>query len=643
MANQQQKTVPPAPPYQLQRSKSTWWIPVVSIFATFAFIIIGIIIVIIILASSFEKEPYYVKNNSVLNITITGDLQERENDSPFNFNSLQNNYTYSELLHAIRNAKDDKRIKGIFIKGGMTGIGFAKAEEIRDAIIQFKNSGKFVYSYMDWGSEIDYYIASTADKIYMPREGMIELNGFAVTAMFYKELFDKIGIDYYVLGFEDFKSAGESYNRKNFSDSARYEYRVLLDQRYNNFVTAVSNARGLEKQFVINAVNRGIYSTDSLLSLGFIDSLIFEEDLKMMIKKQIFSSIKNDKELKEKKYTLVSVSNYLKDIPEINNEKMIADKDKQIAVIFASGPLVPDIQADFSDELVITANEMIEALKKARENDDIKVIILRIDSPGGSVLTSDEIYEEILKTTKVKPVYASMSDVAASGGYYIAAPCDTIIAHPSTITGSIGVILAIPNVSRLMDNIYLSVDTITTGPAATQLSGVIPFSKDEKEKVKVIAKNIYDRFLNKVAKHRNKTYDEVRALAKGRVWTGEDAKEKGLVDVLGGYDKAISLAKKRMGLSDSMIVHVQIFPKKKDKFQEILKLFGFSDDGDTDVRYDYNSIIQKTLGLDTKNYLPVYNSLPDEVKEQINYIVTLLKLSEKENVLMTLPEKVNIQ
>ncbi|MFC2131561.1 signal peptide peptidase SppA [Bacteroidota bacterium] len=651
MANSQQGTMPPAPPpYYMQQRKTRWWIPVVTIAAVFAAIIIVFIIGIAVLSTAFDKEPYQVKKNSVLYLNLKGNLEERTNDSPFNFLNLQNNFTHSDVLWAIKRAKADDRIKGIFIKGGLAAMGFAKAEEIRKEIEDFKKSGKFVYAYLDWGRELDYYLALTADKIYMPREGMLELNGFAITAMFYKGLFDKIGIDYFVLGFEDFKSAGEAYSRKNFSDSARYQYRIILNQRLNHLIDAIVDSKGLDRQFVSDALDRGIYSADSLFALGFIDSLLFEEDVKMMIKKEIFPDLDKEKDSKKdskkkskEKYSLVSIGNYIQDLPEIKDKNLIAERDKQIAIIYASGPLVEQVQEDFSDELKITSKEFISSLKKAREDDNVKVIIIRIDSPGGSVITSDAIYEEIKKTTEVKPVYASMSDVAASGGYYIAAPCDTIIAHPSTITGSIGVVMAIPNLSKLMDNLYLSVDTIATGPAATQLSGLIPLNEKEKAKVKNIARGVYDRFLNKVAKHRNKTYDEVRAIAKGRVWTGEDAYKIGIVDVLGGFDKAISLAKQRMGVPDSMKVHIQEYPRKKDAMETILKMFDLGDQNDDEVKIDITEAMAKYLGVGVEDFIPAYNALPEDVKDQIKYMITIIQLSEKEKVLMTLPEKVIIE
>jgi protease-4 len=647
MANEQQnKFSTPPPPYFMQARKTRWWIPVLITILVIAFIFIGLIgLMFSTFGSMFEKEPYMVENKSVLMLNFSGKLEERTLENPFDFLNAQNDFTLSEVLISIHRAKEDPRIEGIYIKSALNSMGFAKAREIKDAIEDFKKSGKFVYSYMNWGTELDYYLALSADKIYMPREGVIELNGFSVTSIFFKELFDKIGIDFYVLGFEDFKSAGDMYSRNNFSDSARYQYQVILKQRIDNFIDEIVRSRKVDKQVITDALNRGIYSPDSLLALGLLDSLVFEEDFKNIIKQEIFPDDSNKKKSKksDNKFKLVSIGNYFKDLPKPDDKANIAESDKQIAIIYASGPLVEKVQEEFTNELQITSKQIIDALKEAREDDDIKVIILRIDSQGGAVLTSDAIYEEILKTKKIKPVYASMSDVAASGGYYIAAPCDTIICHPSTITGSIGVVMAIPNLSKLMKNVYLNVDTISSGPAATQLSGVHPMKEQDKAMLWNMASGVYSRFIDKVALNRKMTYNEVRSMAKGRVWTGEDAYKLGLVDVLGGFDKALALAKKRMGLSEDTKVYIKEFPSRKEPFESLLQAIGLKPKDDEEVRIDLSVAMNKYFGSNVEKYLPAYNSLPVNIQDQLKYMINILQMSENEKVLMALPQKVIIE
>ncbi len=652
----QNNVVPPPPPYYMYPRKTRWWIPVIIIVAVLFIIALPIFGLISLLSGSFEHEAYQVKPNTVLTLNFNGKLEERTKDSPFDLFGVKSQAKYTDVLKAIHRAKNDSRIKGIVIKNGLAFMGFAKAEELQQALDNFKTSGKFIYSYMDYGRELDYYLSLPADKIFMPREGVIELNGFSITSTFYKGLLDKIGIKFYVLGFEDFKSAGDQYDKKKFTDSSRYQLRVLLNQRYDHFVNATAKYRKLDNKFIKNALNRGIYTPDSLVSLGFIDGLMYETDFKDMIKTQILGKQNDDKtkdtkvtkqkKWKRKKVRYVSVANYIQDLPVIKDKSRIADKDKQIAVIYASGMITQAQTNGFSNELIITAKQLIKDLKSARENDKIKAIILRVDSPGGSVLISDKIYNEILKTKKVKPIYSSMSDVAASGGYYISAPCDTIIAEPSTITGSIGVIMAVPNMSGLMKKLDLSVDTISTGPAANMLNTLIPFKDRDKKQLKKLARNVYDRFINKVAKHRHKTYDEVRAIAKGRVWTGEDAYKRGLVDVLGGFDKALSIAKSRIGVADSDYVIIQEYPRPQNKISKILKLFGLdegNDDDDAEVKNSKLNELANYLGIKPDIFIPYYNSMPENVKGDIKYMINMFDMSKKENIIMAMPQNISIK
>lgn len=649
MSESKQNNAVPPPPYYMYPRKTRWWIPVTIIVVVLFIIALPIFGLISLFSGSFEQESYKVKPNSVLTLNFSGRLEERTKDSPFDFLGTKKQVKFSDVLKAIHRAKDDSKIKGIYIKNGIASMGFAKAEEIQSALNDFKNSGKFIYSYMDYGREMDYYLSLPADKIFMPREGIIELNGFSITSTFYKGFLDKLGINFYVLGFEDFKSAGDQYDKNKFTDSSRYQLEVLLNQRYDHFINNVAKYRKLDKKFIVAALNRGIYTPDSLLALGFIDGLMYETDFKQMVKTQILGKTdkkedkKKTKKWKKQKVRYVSVANYIQDLPEIKDKSKIASRDKQIAIIYASGMITQAQPGNFSDNLIITAKELIKNLKSARENDKIKAIILRVDSPGGSVLISDKIYNEILKTKKVKPIYASMSDVAASGGYYISAPCDTIIAQPSTITGSIGVIMAVPNFNGLLKKLDLSIDTISTGPAANMLNTLIPFKNRDKKQLKKLARNVYDRFLNKVAKHRHKTYEEVRAIAKGRVWTGEDAYNRGLVDVLGGFDKALAIAKHRIGVPDSDFVIIQEYPRPQDKVTEILKLFGLDQDNDEDAEANGLTELANYLGIKPNLFIPYYNSLPENIKSQFQYTLDMFNISKRENVIMAMPQEISIK
>jgi protease-4 len=637
MSNGQTTVPPPIPPqyYPTYRRKSRWWIPVVIVVGVLAIIFILIFALFGSLMSPFEKESYEVKSNSVLYLDMGKVLNETCQKTPFSFMGNQCKASFPEVLDAIKTAKTDKRIKGIYYKAEFTQMGYAKSKEIQDALNDFKSSGKFIYAYMDVCAEPDYFRALPADKIFMPPEGMAEMNGFGATSIFLKGMLDKIGINFYVLGFEDFKSAGESLSRRNFSDSARKQIQVILDQRLNMFLDGVVQYRKMDRKLALDALNRGIFMADSMKALGFIDDFAQEADVKEMMKEQIYGKVKSKE---EHKLRLVGIEDYLSDKPE--TKQKIADKSKQIAIIYAEGTVSDDMgSSPFDTEKKITTSAMVKYLRKAREDKDVKVIILRINSPGGSVITSDAIREEIIKTKKVKPIYASMSDVAASGGYYIPMACDTIIANPATITGSIGVILAVPNLSGLMNKLDLSPDTISTGPAAQTLNGLIPMQEKDKKMLYTAGKSIYDRFIGKVALHRHKTFEQIHALAKGRVWTGEDAYKNGLVDVLGGYQTAIDIAKRRIGIPDSVKALFKVYPEPEDPFEALLKMFGVGKHGEDDEHCSswFGNVFSKLFGVPQNEIGYFYEALPDGLKHEVNYMFDLLGIARREKVMMAMP------
>lgn len=629
---------PPQPyfPYYQPPRKTRWWIPLIIVGVILLLLFIMGSIFIGMLSAPFQKEIVELKPNSVLYLTFEGGAQEQPAQSPFSFLSSSRPATLFETLTAIKRAKDDEMIEGIYIKPQMITPGWAKSDEIREALIDFKESGKFIYAHLQIGNEASYYQALPADSIFMPYEGIVELNGFGITSLFMKNMFEKLGITFYVSHFEDFKSAGESLERSNFSDSSRLQLRLLLDARNSSFISAVAFSRDLEEEEVKAALARGVYTADSLMENGFVDALLSESDLRELMRKKIYST--ND--LKdEQKLRLVSPHTYL-NAPQKDISKDY-DKNSQIAIIYGSGAINHGKRNDnpFSDETAVHSGDFVKYLKSARENDKIKAIILRIDSPGGSVFGSDEIYQEILKTREVKPVIASMSDYCASGGYYIAVACDTIITHPLTITGSIGVVSVIPNVSSMMNKLYITADTIGTSPSAFFLNGIYPLTEKDKKQFTDMSRSIYFRFIDKVAKARGKSFDEARALAKGRVWMGEQALKNGLADIEGGLLKAVSVAKARIGIADDVKVRVVQYPKQEDDIKAFLKLFGISDEDEASI--GFKNAVAQALGLAPAAFDQVVKSLPEGSRRQIEHILQLLGMARKETVLMAMPEMID--
>lgn len=640
---------PPFPPQFPQQKKRKWWVPLLIVLGTIFvfFIVIFAIIGSAISNFDFEQKPFKVSKNSILYINFGGGVQEYGQDNPFAAFGGGSNSSASlfEHIKAIEIAKTDDNIKGIYIypKGS---IGFAKSLELIEAIEDFKKSGKFVYAFVEAGTELDYMNIVSADKIFMPTEGMIELNGFGTSALFMKGLFNKVGVDFHVQQFEDFKSAGESYSKTKFSDSARYQLEILLKDRHNTFVDLVAKNRKMTTEQVNNILSRGVYTADTIKALGLVDELISEQNLRERLKEMTNGSKVNNKDSEEDetKLNLITVSKYINSENLKTDNSKVAPDNKKIAIINSVGAITSGKSSPSpfgGGEYEIKSGTFVEQIKKAREDEDVKAIILRIDSPGGSVIASDEMWEEIQKTRKVKPVIASMSDVAASGGYYMAMACDKIVAHPSTITGSIGVILAIPNVSGVMKNLDLTADTISTTPAAQFMNGMYAYSDKDKAQLYSLSKGIYYRFLSRVAESRGKTVEEIRAVAKGRVWTGKDAKEKGLVDELGGLKKAIELAKKEIGVDKNTKVMLRIFPEKKDEFEELIKSLTNQEENDANV--NIYQTIGTALGMEMGLTRQIINELPKEVQTQLVYSLKLLNMSKKEKAIMALPNEYYIR
>lgn len=640
-----QQPYPPPPPYYYpypQQRKSRWWIPVVIIGGVFMLFIVGIIAFFFIIGSaigsSFESEPVAVKERSVLYLKASHRLEETEQAQAFSLftSGSKTPVSFLSTLNAIKRAKDDDNILGIYFEAGDLQAGFAKSAELRNALIDFKKSGKFIYSFIEAGAEDSYYFASVADSIFMPTEGLLEMNGYAVISTFLKGTFDKLGINFYVQQFEEYKSAGETFDRKEYSEPAKRELRAIIDQRYTTFINDVAQSRGLDAGVVRNALNRGVYTTDSLIALGFIDGVRSREATREMIRQHINATSKKGDTLEN--IRLVSIANYINS-SSFRDQKEEVEKDKEIAIVYGSGAIVSgkNQPALFGGENQIASESFIANLRKARDNSKVKAIIIRIDSPGGSVIASDAIWEEIRAARKVKPVYASMSDVAASGGYYMAMACDTIIAHPSTITGSIGVILMLPNFTGAMEKIGMTVDTVATSQSATFLNPMLPLNETERNKLYVLSEQIYKRFVSRVAESRGMSFDSTRAVAKGRVWTGMDAKNVGLVDVLGGLQESIDLAKKRIGVPTGKKVAIHIYPEPEDPFEAFMQIFNSDDDENASLGKQVQGAVQPGI-----EQTALWQVLPSSVKSQTMYLLHLNDIAQREQTLMALPSLIDI-
>ncbi len=651
---------PPPPPYYMppQRKKSRWWIPLLIVVGVFVLMIVSFIGIIAAIGSSvadsFEEEEVVIKNNSVLYINFKKPLQEYDKSDGFSFDgSSDKTLSFFDALNAIKRAKNDENIKGIYYVANGNLPGMAKMVELQEAMVDFKSSGKFIYSYIETGNKNDYFFALPSDSIFMPREGFIEGQAMGASVMFYKNMLDKIGVNVHVQQFEEYKSFGETFSRTNFSDPAKEELRVLLQQRHELFVSSVASFRNLALQQVAYHVDKGIYRADSLWSYGWINGIATETQVRDIIKSRLGISEQdnsdneegNENKKKKKsssKLELVSLKTYAHSNSGTDETEI---EDKEIAIIYGVGGIRTGKTSSNpfgGGDMEIASTSFIEDLRRAREDDDIKAIIIRIDSPGGSALASDMIWEEIQKTKKVKPVYASMSDVAASGGYYIPMACDTIVASPYTITGSIGVISVIPNFAGTIDKVGITVDTINMGKSSQFMNPLLAYTDADKARLKGMMEPIYTSFVSKAAQSRKKTYEDMRMLAKGRVWTGADAHKNGLVDVLGGFQTAIDLAKKRIGVKKGNKVQISIYPRQKDKFQELLESFGIGKEKDEEDAH-INEQFKSFVGNAVLESVSEKSALPAPVRQQITDALNITRIGMKEKVQMALPYSVHFE
>lgn len=627
----------PQPYVPMSKRRNRWILPTILII-----VIIGVVSIPFILIgaffsgiSKFESQPIEVSKNSVLEINLNS-FAEAPQMSPFMiFEVAGNRQTLFNIVAQIENAKYDDRIEGIVLRDGMGQYGFGVARELITALKSFKESGKFIYSYFTFANENVYMVASVSDSIFAPKMGFFELNGYGVSGMFMKGFFDKIGVDFYVEHFEDYKSAGEGFSRTKYSDSAKKQLRILVEQRYDEFLNTIAKNRKIDRSALNDAVNRGQYSADSLLGLKLIDGICTPDEFKDKVYYKVFGELPKDdtgekkSDKKSSKISYVNVFDYATD-PKTGD---VFDENIKIAYIETEGAISSSDQTMDGQQEGITDGRLIKDLEDARKDPKIKAVIIRINSPGGSALASDNIWYAIQKVRKEKPVYASMGDVAASGGYYISMACDTIVAYPNTITGSIGVISMVPNLTGTLDKLGVTVDTINVGNNSQFMNGTLPFKESDKAKFREIMKSVYDDFVGKAAKSRKMEFEQLRALAKGRVWTGTDAKRVGLVDTLGTVKTAFDIAKTRIGIPKGKKVYVEFYPKLDQSLEEFIKFiknFGRN--------FKAQGVMEQiTRGTDLEVAQKLYKSFPTFMQKQIKYNMRLLEISKKENVLLTLP------
>ena len=519
------------------------------------FIFIGIITAMV---SSGDK-IVAVEDNSILHLNMDAQIVERSTNNPFeelDIPGLQSSKKIglNDLLACIRKAKTDDRIKGIYLDPKDVLAGIATVEEIRKALIDFRDSGKFVYVYGEFMSQKAYYLATAADKIVLNPQGAVDFRGLGGERNFFKKGLEKLGVEMQIVRHGKFKAAVETFSREDMSPENREQTLFYLSGIWDEMLQDISKARGISIEELNRTANqvatfrKGDFALENKLvdELKYFDQVL--DDLKEL------SGISLKKDLKT-----VEVAKYKK-VPSAGTKNLIRDK---IAVVYASG----DIDG-MSDE-GIKSDELSKAIRLARRDSTVKAIVLRINSPGGSAYGSDVIWREVKLASEVKPVVASMGDVAASGGYYIACAADTILADRTTITGSIGIFGMIPNANELLNKkLGITQDVVTTNEHSDMLSITRKMTPFEKDLMQLMIEDGYDTFIGRVADGRGMSKPQVDEIGQGRVWASSKAKEIGLVDLHGGITEAIELAKEMAGLENYRISE---YPKLKDPIEELMK------------------------------------------------------------------------
>ena len=565
-------------------------------------VVLVAIIGIALLIESMGKST--IADNSVLVLNVSGGLPDyAAEDATAKIFGINQEQSLSSLLTQLKKSKVDARIGAVLLDIDYPGIGWGKADELRAAIADYKTSGKPVYAYMEGGSNKEYYIAIAADKIFMPPTGDLFINGFGAQAQFYKGSLDKLGVEWEDVHVGKYKSFSESFTRTEHSPESREVVNAILDDYVVRLVGAISEARNKSTEEVRTIIDNANYNAVSAQQLNLIDGAKYRDEVNQELKNRL-----GYKETEELRQTTASA------YKEITPESLGLNNGEKIAVIFAAGTITSgkSSNGNFGGAQTIGSDTISRAVRDAADDDSIKAIVLRVDSGGGSALASDLMWHTLEYAKTKKPIVTSMGDVAASGGYYIAANSHKIVAEPSTITGSIGVVLGRPVVGGLYEWLGISNEYISRGKNGAIFREDKKWTPEEREVFQRSANFFYwDNFVPKVAAGRGRSTEQIHEVAQGRVWTGAQAKEKGLIDELGGLARAVEIAKELANLPADKDVKRVVFPSPRPFLESV---FGGGDEEPTvsaSEKTQQNAII-KALPKDLQKmfrYAALYDNL----------------------------------
>lgn len=576
-----------------------------NILSTIIGIISSIIVLSIILigfvAFLSPDKQVKVKENSILKIDLSSTaVVERRATNPFDAlnmsGKLKQSLEIKEILDNIEKAKNDINIKAIYLNNQNIDAGLSQTEEIRNKLLEFKTTGKPIIAYSEVYSQASYYLASVANNIYLNPEGIIELKGLSISPMFYKGLLEKLDIDMQIIRHGKFKSAVEPFTLDKMSKSNREQMTLFLNSIANNIMDSIASQRGLSlSQIQRHADKLSLENAKICLELNYVDALLYQDQI-------------NDSLLAisgSEKLNFISLNKY--------TDVIVKKKDisrNKIAIIYATGT----INSGEGDENSIGSETTAKAIKDAREDKNVKAIVFRINSGGGSALASDVIWRETILTKRAKkPIVVSMGDYAASGGYYIACAADSIVANPTTLTGSIGVFGMVPNLQNFYKNkLGITIDTVNTNKSA-DMGTNRPLTNYERNKIQKSVSYIYNGFITKVGDGRRMNTINVDEIGEGRIWSGYDAKLIGLIDTYGGIEKAIDIASSLANIEEYRVISL---PKKKDPLQELLLSLGSG--------VNISDVIIQKLGFKTELIDPVESLLnADKIQARLPFLIKL--------------------
>ena len=536
------------------------WIVIVFIVVAVAMSAAGLLAAALFLG----REPQ-VSRNSALILRVGGDLQEIEPGGLVG-SFFEAPPTVRSVVDALRKARKDDRVASVIVRPTGTAALWGKVQEVRDAIAEFSKSDKPIIAYLEQGGEQEFYLASACDKVFLMPQASLDLTGMASYELFLRGTLDKIGAYPDALHVGDYKTASNTFTEHTFTAAHREMAESLNTDLYEQLIKGLADGRRKSEQEIRRLIDHGPFLPEDAVRAGLVDDLAYEDELDDKMQLTRAAGTRQAQFLEHDDYRRVTPAS------------LGLNKGPRIAVIYAAGIIVSgESSYDSPNGQVVGSDTMVRYLRKARADNSIRAIVLRIDSPGGSAIASDVIWREVQLTRAAKPVIASMSDVAASGGYYIAMPADAIVAEPATLTGSIGVVTVKFVIKGTLEKLGVNMESVTQGRYADLYSPIRAFSPEERARMQEHIQATYDAFVEKAAAGRHTTPERIDEVAQGRVWTGKQAKQLGLIDELGGLERALVLARQRAKLAADTEVELIVYPPKRSIFEMATDPFGASD------------------------------------------------------------------